>query len=505
MTKQIIALIVAIGVLTATVGCTSVKKVSVEDLSREHEQIVTKIEAAFLSTGDVVRFSKPGGVFYRDRGVIVGTKESGAHVEVSIDEISYVRVRRKSRVRTALATAAGIILVAVLVADLEEEDENEGESCPFVYSYDGEKYVFDAEPLGGAITEGLEKTDYSRLDHLESVEGKYYLLLRNELEETQFTDEIALLVVDHSMSSEVIPDLMGNLYAVEDVVAPSSARDESRRDLMKFVEQRDDVFWQTDLRIDSLLRGQKLRNQLTFEFPKPPDAKTAKLVVNAGTALWGSNMVRRMLEDRGDRVDAWYEAINRAGPELMRLALFVEREELFVLKVYVKEDQGWIHRGFIPGGGPLITEDRVIPIDLSDISGDTLTIRLHPPLGFWAINYIGIDYGNHPTPEAKKVPLASAEDRYGEDVSEQLRAADKTYQVLSEVGDWTDVSFDAPPQPEGTRRSVFLKTSGYYQLHLSKDQPEQTEVIHTMLTTPGMIVEYAMSEYLKRRGSEDLR
>ena len=67
------------------------------------------------------------------------------------------------------------------------------QSCPFVYSYDGENYIFDAEPLGGAISEGLKKTDYSRLEHLKGVEGKYHLFLRNELEETQYTDAIKLL------------------------------------------------------------------------------------------------------------------------------------------------------------------------------------------------------------------------------------------------------------------------------------------------------------------------
>jgi hypothetical protein len=245
-----------------------------------------------------------------------------------------------------------------------------------------------------------------------------------------------------------------------------------------------------------------LRHHLTFEFPKPPEAKTAKLIFNGGTALWGSEMIRKMLELRGDRVNQWYEAVNHGEAELAELVEFVERDELYTLKVYVEEGNEWVQREFIPGGGPFIYEDRVIPLDISGVLGDTLRIRLNPPMAFWAIDYIGVEYGNYPSPKVQEISLAAAEDQHGKDVSAILSEIDDQYQVLPEVGDWAKVNFEVPFQKEGTKRSIFLKSTGYYEIHLSKDQPEQTELIRTILATPGKIHEFALDEYLKWRSAQ---
>jgi hypothetical protein len=184
---------------------------------------------------------------------------------------------------------------------------------------------------------------------------------------------------------------------------------------------------------------------------------------------------------------------------LAELIQFMEREELYLLKIYVLEGDAWVQHGYIPGGGPLITEDRVIALDLSKVSGDKLKIRLNPPMGFWSIDYLGIEYDNNPVPPVTEVPLAKAEDQLGNNISVILSAMDNKYLELPKVGDWAKVNFDAPPPEKGNERTVFLKTSGYYEIHIAKDQSEQTQLIRQLLTTPGLIVEYAMDEYLKWR------
>jgi hypothetical protein len=467
--------------------------ISTEDLLADGDQHIAEVVVRDLY---LVSFDEDGGRLEGKGPAVAGFTELGRSVQIGLDDILYVRVSRSDPVVSILAVVGVIALALAFMFAIAMATK---ESCPFVYSFDGEKYTFDAEPLGGAICAGLKKSDYSRLEHLRPVDGKYSLLLRNEVEETQYVDQLKLLVVDHVSDSEVMPDTAGNMYSVKTPVTPTLAFNENGEDLKKFVERRDDVAWQTHLPKDDSYLGGDLRHQLTFEFPKPPDAKTAKLLVNAGTALWGSNMIREMLQLRGDKVDAWYEAVNRGEAELMDLIGFIEREELYLLKIHLKEGESWVHHGYISGGGPLITEDRVIHLDVSNVTGDRLVLRLNPPMGFWSIDYIGIEYGNYPDPEITEVSLASGHDQYETDISELLRSSDESYLVLPEVGDWAKVDFDVPPQEEGTTRSMFLMSSGYYEIHISKDQPEQTEFIRQLLTTPGMIVEFAMNEYLKWR------
>jgi hypothetical protein len=416
-----------------------------------------------------------------------------------VEDILYVRVKRAD-VGMSIVATLGVLALAFLTAVVIVAATKE--SCPFVYSFNGEDYVFDAEPLGGAICRGLSKTDYSRLDHLQPVEGKYHLLLRNEVEETQHLDEMKLVVIDHEMNTEIVPDLAGNMHTIAAPVAPLAAIDEKGADLTKFVQAQDEIFWQTHLPARPAFRPQNLRHELTFEFPKPAGVKSARLIVNLGTALWGSHMIREMLQLRGDKVDTWYEAVNRGGPELLELFQFIEREELYVLKLNVKEGDTWVQRGAIPGAGPLITEDKIVPLDLSGVSGDKLTLRLNPPMSFWTIDYLAVEYGGHPAAEMKEITLAQAHDQQNNDVTALLQTKDDRAYVMSQVGDWAKISFDVHPQQPGTKRTIFLKTFGYYEIHLDKQQPQKSELIRQLSATPGMIVEYALDEYLKWRSQQ---
>jgi hypothetical protein len=217
--------------------------------------------------------------------------------------------------------------------------------------------------------------------------------------------------------------------------------------------------------------------------------------VNAGTALWGSNMMHEMLQLRGDRVDDWYRAIDTHGPELMELYHFMAREELYILKIHIKDGNQWVEQGFIPGGGPLVTEDRVIPLDLSEISGDKLLLRLEPPPGFWQIDYIAMDYGPTKQLVGYEIPLKAAVDHTGKEITPSLNQADGIYHQMPEVNDWFKAEFAAPERNSGMQRSIFLKTTGYYEIRLDKSQPEKTELIQTLIATPGKIVDYSNNQY----------
>jgi len=494
MLTKVISLVVLLAFINM-IGCTRAVKVNKEKLTSHTEKIVEVV----LPTGEVIKFDHNGGRFIPEKRVIAGFTESGSHVEVNVDDILYARVSRSNALGT-IVTIVGVLVLALAVVFAIALATKE--SCPFVYSYDGEKFVFDAEPYGGAICQGLKKTDYSRLEHLKSVGGEYRLLLKNEVEETQYTDEMSLLIVDHSTNSSIMPDQNGNMYVIEKPISPLSTLDEKGRDLTKFIAHSDNIAWQSSLPTDTFYRGRNLRHQLTFKFPKPPKVSKGYLLINIGTGLWGSNMIKEMLELRGDKVDAWYGGVNRQGLELKELYDFIEREELYVLKLYLKQGEEWVQQGVIPGGGPFINEDRVISLNLSEVDSETLEVRLNPPMGFWAIDYVGIEYESHPSPEVKKVSVKSAKDQDGKDVSELLLTTDNRYQIMPEVGNWVKVIFDLPSPQNGTKRSIFLKTSGYYEIHLSKNKPEQKELIQKLLTTPGMIVEFAMDRYLEWRSKQ---
>jgi hypothetical protein len=60
------------------------------------------------------------------------------------------------------------------------------------------------ETFGGAIFHAAQRTDVDNLDHLAEVGGAYRVKLTNELQETQYVDELKLLVVDHAQKRRLL-------------------------------------------------------------------------------------------------------------------------------------------------------------------------------------------------------------------------------------------------------------------------------------------------------------
>jgi hypothetical protein len=180
------------------------------------------------------------------------------------------------------------------------------------------------------------------------------------------------------------------------------------------------------------------------------------------------------------------------------------REELYQLHIQVETPRGWTSRGLIQGGGPLISEERLYSLDISDIPGDTLRIRLTPASTYWMINSLAVDYSEDQPLVVQEVDPLEARDGLGRDVRGPLLAEDGRYLAMPSTGDRTEVSFLSPARPRGSQRSVFIKAGGYYDIHLEAKAAPQTEIIQKIFAEPGYVTRYAIREYLKWRGAGDI-
>jgi hypothetical protein len=420
---------------------------------------------------------------------------------VNINDLLSITVV-KEELNAGLTILATIGVIAALIGIIGLIIALTKESCPFIYSFDGQNYVFDAEPYGGAISEGLTKTDYSKLEYLKPVNGNYILLMRNEADETQHTDDMKLLVVDHPENTFVTPDAYGNMIVYNSAISPVNVTDENGNDVKSYFQSRDDVQWQSSMPSDTTLDNNRFRNELTFKFPKPKDAAKVRFLVNAGTALWGGSMIKKMLELRGNKVDSWYKEIDNKGPALKSLHNFVEREELYLLKMNIRKNDEWQSRVYINPGGPFIIEDEIIELDISDIPGDTLYLKLNPPVGYWNIDYIGAIYDNPVNCLINEIGVLRATDDKANDITKLLKNTDRTYYDMPDTTCIANIYFKAPlNQPDGYVRTIFLKTTGYYDIHLKKDQPEQTILLDKLLNEPGFAAKYSLELYIEKMRS----
>lgn len=438
--------------------------------------------------GEDVSFDPPGASI-ADGKVHATVKK--APYEIPVDQLQRVWIEHKehSTGRTiGLVAAVGVGVVAIVAGVIAATKQ----SCPFVYSWDGTKYVFDAEPYGGAITRGLEKDDFTELSRLQEQNGVYRLRMTNEVDETQLTNLMELWVVDHPVGTRVVPDIQGKLHTVASAVAPTSARDAAGHDLLPWLRATDRLIWEPPAVPDA---SGSLQGDIIMSFPKPAGATQVKLIANAATGLWGSYMIKRMVELRGRDVGAWYTAIDESQAARDALFAWEVREELYALKIYVEEPTGWQVRGILPGTGPFISKDRIVPLDVSRVKGDQLRIRIHPPAGFWALNSFNVDYSQDRPVSLEKVQLATAEDLQGNDVRQDLTAVDDRYLPMPNIGDTADLTFRAPPRRAGTDRAVFLHSRGYYKLHIAGTGEADRKMLQALENVHGTAVQFAASQY----------
>ena len=210
-------------------------------------------------------------------------------------------------------------------------------------------------------------------------------------------------------------------------------------------------------------------------------------------------MVKAMLELRGRDLDAWYALVDSepAAPELIRE--WNLREELYALQVYVEEPTGWKLAGVLPGGGPFAVEDRVVPLDVSRVTGEEVRIRIRPPVGFWALNWLAMDYSEDAQLSVQTVAIETALDDLGRDVRERLVAADGTYHEMPQVGDEFSVSVPAPASLADVERTVFLHSRGYYRLHLSGDGEPNFALLQEIEEVADRAARFAVERFLQYR------
>jgi hypothetical protein len=317
------------------------------------------------------------------------------------------------------------------------------------------------------------------------------------VDETQHTDELKLVAVDHPSGVQVVPDENGVFHTFAFPQPPLSARDQNGRDLIPYVKANDWLFWQSRVDEKAPEKDGDLKDELIFEFPKPAAAKHVKLLFNGCNTLWASQMVKRFLELYGDGVKDYYAAVDSLGLAFQSLMDWNMKEELYRLHLRVETPGGWASLGTVVGGGPFASTNRAYFLDLTNVPGDTLRLKLTPPAGFWMINHLAVDYSEDVPVQATELEPARAVDSRGRDIRDLLARADDISYDAPSSGDSADVTYLAPPQRPGTARSVFCKASGFYDIHLTATGKPRLDILGKLRTEPGFAVRYALREFKK--------
>lgn len=474
-------------------------------------------------TGSVVEF-KSGG-FYKK---VIATSGRVHIFTGDIGKLDVVRVTWPNLIvqnSVDVATNSSIEM---------RESERLASSCPFLYVWNGHRYVFLSDimgmsPLGELAPDGSYlRPNPDQVVRLGTVprpqNGKLTFQITNEMRETDYFDQLRLIAVDHPLSAAVYANeiysstpIPPEIYLVRVKRPLVSAVDDRGHDVLSLLDQVDGRY-PTEFRRDRMLGVADLHT-LTLDLgPFPASADPALWLT--GWVFWtDSNASRALLSNKQlsmtspylqvrDEKGHWVTVIADIGlpsgdnrsfrVDLAGKFLSSDHHVRIVTSLCVYWDQIFLSLGDRRLANAVsLAESGTGQINLAD-APDTREVEL--PLVSADLHYRGfstpITDPHHLKPDdfdytrlltaAPWNPFGGHYTRYG--LVEELVAQADDRLVVMAVGDEMTVSFDArrPAIPKGWQRDYFLYLRGY-----AKDGEPNTAYFRTSEPLPF----YRMSSY----------
>jgi hypothetical protein len=420
----------------------------------------------------------------------VGPGETGTPGGVAVADVRELEIRGTRTDMVVLAAGLTALLVVAIIAYANTDffDSGDGDaqeepvySCPLVYSWDGQGWRLDSGTFGGAIMQGLARTEVDNLVHLAAVNDSLRLRVSNELNETDYLDRIAVLAVDHDVGFSVAPDGTGRVHSVGSLTAPTMARDFRGHDARARIATADGWGWESSPAGRDSSRAAHVRDGIELRFPRPSGATQARLVVDASNTAWAEYMMGRFVGLHGSSTQEWYDSV-AAYPELAaQLGRMMHRE--VHLGVWVHANGRWERRGTVGEAGPEVWKRQVVPLDLSGAVGEVVRVRLESAPSIWLIDHVAMDYSAPRALGIRELTPARAVDGKGANVLPLLTSADRR-ELVKHRGDTADLLFMDPSPTAGMTRSYLLAAHGWYRLHVPASGPPQTAVLERALIEP---------------------
>jgi len=419
-----------------------------------------------------------------------GTVTMNGHNEgftgaIPLSDIDVVQIETVDGVKTVLcvlgiAALAAVIVAAVAAAAFTSTLNSEAQhSCPFVYTFDGTAYHLESETFSGAVLKGLERTSYDNLRLLKPVHGFYELRLSNDRPETEYVNELKLILVDHTKSVGVVPDLRGIVHTFSHPEMPTSCIDFGQVSRMEEIMTKDGRCWESDISTMDLRDSSHYKDGLIMEFAMPQNAREAKLLVNGVNTPLADFAFQKLFQLKGDNKLLWYHELERNPSESGKFLSWMKRDGMLHVKVW--NGKIWQERAALIDVGPALAKDQVALLDIGDITGSTLKVKLECTTDLWRIDRVAIDYSPDLPVSVTELSPQSAITERGDDITPLFLAADDQYDITVE-GQHANLTFKDIPLSTGLERSYILKTRGFYYQWFDTHGPANDLVVDRILT-----------------------
>ena len=372
-------------------------------------------------------------------------------------------------------------------------------SCPYLYAWDGERFEFITDFMGGGEMGHLDApgifnmpdpTEYVRIPQLRERNGFYELRVTNELEEALFVDKVQLISVAHPQGVGVfpnegltVPPQPFKLYSTRDARPPLAAVDEHGHDVLSQISSLDRQY-PDDFKLQKI-RGYADEHELTLKLDAAASARVKLLFTGWTDYAWSSDNLAASQSGKSlqlpalqvkDKNGHWHTVIENVGipvgrpqtvvVDLTGKFLSASRDVRIVTNMRIYWDQILVDTS----GGNFPLQVTHLDPSVGDLRWRGFSLE-HSPDGRQPLTY---DYKQVSFTSPWKV-MTGRYTREG-DVRELLLASDDMF-VISRPGDELALSFAAnklPPLPKGWTRTFLLYADGFSkEMDINSASPDQ--------------------------------
>ncbi len=356
-----------------------------------------------------------------------------------------------------------------------------GESCPFIYSWSGDRYVLEAEAFATALGKSLEYTSSSMLPSLRERNSEFDIRITNERAETHYINSVSLTAFECEPGASVYLDAQNTAWPTYALQAPDRAVDHSNRNVLSQVVRRDETYWESDLSRTS--PDSDLNDVLEFEFAKTSRSYEGTLVLHGINTQLSSMVFKHLFGFLGDQFLNFMYAVEN-DPELVNiLRRWIDESSL---KAFVWDEGRWQHIGRIQPEANAVPFSRVLRFKMKKPE-ESVRIRIEMLTDVWRIDAALVDWSKVSPLSGTSVPLVSAKDSDGRNVIEMLTSSDQDYLMLLPP-QHVDLRFRAQESLGGKKIVYALNTRGYLYEWMA-EQPKSGTLLSSVIPA-GMKIPY---------------
>jgi hypothetical protein len=407
--------------------------------------------------------------------------------ELPMSRIVYIQ----SRSFNTFTSLVGLGLIGLTAAWFDEANAEEGlkvwrpygggGSCPYVYAWNGSRYVRQGEVFGTAFGKGMETSTGCVLPDASAPDGILRVRIADERPETHYINSVRVCAYEVPRGTSVHLDTRDRAWPLTSLLPPLRAPDGMMRS--------DNVRWKSD----TLRPGGEYRDTLDLILPRTGHMKEGSLVVHAINTHLSEAAFETLFGSLGDESLPYLYRMEHDSGTVALLKGWIEE---CALHVDVWDGASWKSAGVIPPEANEVPFTRIVRIPGPEKSRDSVRIRLRVLADTWEIDDVEVDWSPALPLEEHVLPLLSARHSTRGSMELSLRSSDSDYAMLL-PGEFIDMTF-RPPEPRGGYAMTYAcHASGYLYEWLPERQvtAELPEIFASSGLDRMNVVEYLLRDH----------